>query len=82
MADLADPSFRTRLQGYDRDQVNRMIERIGRTLAGTAGRAEVVRVDDLQYAYFDVKFGGYDRREVHDYLTAAIAAIRRRSLAA
>lgn len=80
MADIANPTFRTRLQGYDRDQVNRMIDRIARTLAGTARNA--VRVVDLQYVYFDVKVGGYDRREVQAYLAEVISALRRRSLAA
>ena len=82
MADIANPSFRTRLQGYDRDQVQKMIDRIGRTLSGSAARTERVRVVDLQYFYFDVKVGGYDRQQVHQYLAEAITALRRRALAA
>jgi DivIVA domain-containing protein len=81
MADIANPSFRTRLQGYDRDQVHKVIDRIARTLAGTA-RADAIRVVELQYFYFDVKFGGYDRSQVHEYVRDAITALRRRSLAA
>ncbi len=81
MVDIANPSFRTRFQGYDRDQVHRMIDRIVRTLSGTA-RRDAIRVADLQYFYFDVKIGGYDRAQVHDYLSEAITALRRRSLAA
>lgn len=82
MADIANPSFRTRLQGYDRDQVQKMIDRIGRTLSGSAARTARVRVVDLQYFYFDVKVGGYDRQQVHQYLAEAITALRRRALAA
>lgn len=81
MADIATPTFRTRLQGYDRDQVHKMIDRIARTVAGTA-RADAIRVVELQYFYFDVKFGGYDRAQVHQYIRDAITVLRRRSLAA
>ncbi len=81
MFDLENPTFRTRLQGYDRDQVNRMVDRIVRTLAGHA-RRDAVRVSDLQYFYFDVRMGGYDRKQVHQYLAEAVDALRRRALAA
>lgn len=81
MADIANPSFRTRLQGYDRDQVHKMVDRIARTLAGTA-RNDAIRVAELQYVYLDVKVGGYDRSQVHEYINDAIAALRRRALAA
>lgn len=82
MADLANPTFRTRLQGYDRAQIDKLVDRVARTLAGTASRTEVVRVVDLQYFYFDVKFGGYDKTEVHSYIGDAIDAIRQRAVAA
>jgi cell division septum initiation protein DivIVA len=81
MPDIANPTFRTRLHGYDRDQVHRMVDRIGRTLTGQA-RRDAVLVSDLQYFYFDVRMGGYDRDQVHEYLTNAIAALRRRAMAA
>jgi cell division septum initiation protein DivIVA len=73
--------FRTRLHGYDRDQVQRMVDRIGRTLTGQA-RRDAVLVSDLQYFYFDVRVGGYDREQVHQYLSDAVEALRRRALAA
>jgi DivIVA domain-containing protein len=81
MPDIANPTFRTRLQGYDREQVDRMVDRICRTLTGQA-RHNAVVVSDLQYFYFDVKMRGYDRDEVHQYLSDAIAALRRRAIAA
>lgn len=81
MHDIANPTFRTRLHGYDRDQVHRLVDRIGRTLAGQA-RRDAVLVSDLQYFYFDVRMGGYDREQVHQYLAAAIEALRRRAFAA
>lgn len=81
MSDIANPTFRTRLHGYDRDQVNRMIDRIVRTLSGRA-RRDAVLVSDLQYFYFDVRMGGYDRDQVHQYLADAIVALRRRAIAA
>jgi cell division septum initiation protein DivIVA len=74
MSDIANPTFRTRLHGYDRDQV-------GRTLSGQA-RRDAVLVSDLQYFYFDVRMGGYDRGQVHQYLADAIVALRRRAMAA
>ncbi|HEX5997492.1 MAG TPA: DivIVA domain-containing protein [Jiangellales bacterium] len=81
MSDIANPTFRTRLHGYDRDQVNRMIDRIVRTLSGQA-RRDAVLVSDLQYFYFDVRMGGYDRDQVHQYLAEAIVVLRRRAIAA
>jgi len=41
-----------------------------------------VLVSDLQYFYFDVRMGGYDRDQVHQYLADAIVALRRRAIAA
>lgn len=81
MTGLPHPTFRTKFQGYDRQQIDRMVDRIERTLAGTA-RKDRVRVVDLQYFYFDVRVGGYDRRQVHEYLSNAITALRRKAVAA
>lgn len=81
MSDIANPTFRTRLHGYDRDQVQRMVDRSSRTLTGQAHR-DAVLVSDLQYFYFDIRLGGYDRKQVHKYLADAIDALRRRAMAA
>lgn len=82
MTDLTRPDFRTTFHGYDRGQVQKLVDRIERTLAGTA-RLDPVTVPDLQYdVYFDVRVGGYDRKEVQQYLAEAIATLRRRAVAA
>ncbi len=81
MTSLSRPEFHTRIKGYDRTQIDRLVDRVERTLAGTAGR-DRIRVVDLQYFYFDVRVGGYDRAEVHEFMQQAIAALRRRALAA
>lgn len=81
MGQLTRPEFHTRIKGYDKDQIDRLVDRVDRTLAGTAGK-DRVRVVDLQYFYFDVRVGGYDRSEVHEFLQQSIGALRRRALAA
>lgn len=81
MTQLAHPTFQTRVKGYDKEQIDRLVDRVERTLAGTAGKDRILVVD-LQYFYFDVRVGGYDRAEVHEFLQQAIAALRRRAVAA
>lgn len=76
------PDFRVKMQGYDRSQVDRLVERIQRTLSGAAVRDPVSVVELQYYVYFDVRVRGYDRRRVHEYIDVAIAALRRRALAA
>lgn len=81
MAELTRPEFSTRIKGYDKEQIDRLVDRVERTLTGTAGR-DRIRVVDLQYFYFDVRVGGYDRTEVHEFLQQSIVALRRRAVAA
>lgn len=81
MAQLTPAVFNTRIKGYDKEQIDRLVDRVQRTLSGTAGK-DRIRVVELQYFYFDVRVGGYDRSEVHEFMQQAIGALRQRAVAA
>lgn len=76
------PLFGVRLHGYDRGQVERLVDRVERTLEGRIAH-DAVSVPELQYGvYFDLRMKGYDRRQVDGFIEDSINALRRNALAA
>ena len=63
---LPEPEFDVVLRGYDRPQVDTVIEDALRALVSPG--AATITADRLRAAELDVVFRGYDRNQVADYL--------------
>jgi DivIVA domain-containing protein len=60
------------LRGYDRGEVDAMVERIRSALASSSHALRSSLRSELTRPAFRVTFRGYDRFEVDDYLRQAI----------
>ena len=60
--------FTVVLRGYDRAQVDAVLERIRVALASTDPAARAAVREELSRNAFQVRLRGYDRIEVDDYL--------------
>jgi DivIVA domain-containing protein len=70
-------AFNVNLRGYDRDEVDVLVARIGAALASTdPALRESVR-QDVRGASFRVALRGYDRAQVDMYVTWALAQLER-----
>jgi cell division septum initiation protein DivIVA len=74
--------FRVKLHGYDQNQVDKLVERVHQTLAGRIAH-DAVSVVELQYGvHFDIRMRGYDRRQVQQFVSDSIDALRAKAVAA
>jgi DivIVA domain-containing protein len=74
------PEFPTALRGYDRIEVDAFVDRVERTLAGSAG-VDAVTPESIQAVTFSSALRGYRVEEVDDYLDRAVAELETRSAA-
>jgi DivIVA domain-containing protein len=60
--------FTVVVRGYDRAQVDAVLERVRAALASTDPAARAAVREELGRTAFQVRLRGYDRMEVDDYL--------------
>jgi DivIVA domain-containing protein len=63
-------------RGYKVEEVDKFIDQVEATLAGTAGEAEAVNADDVKYVVFRIRFGGYDEWQVDLHLDTVERQLR------
>lgn len=75
-----DPAvFRTALRGYSPVEVDELLDRVERTLAGTAGN-DAVEPEAVRSALFSIVLRGYREDDVDEYLDQVVAELERRAI--
>ena len=73
---LPEPRFARVLRGYDRAEVDKVVERIRRS-AEAPGAPGAITPDEIESAMFRIVMRGYDEHQVDDYLDHAVTHIKR-----
>ncbi|WP_052745431.1 DivIVA domain-containing protein [Allosalinactinospora lopnorensis] len=70
--------FAVILRGYNRKQVDVLLDRISISLAEGSETLGGITADEARAHSFDIALRGYDRRQVEEHLETLIADLERR----
>src|SRR3954454_24880118 len=77
------PRYPVAVRGYDRKQVDALLDRIAQAEENGLEQGQPVTADEVRASRFDVVMRGYDRRavdtELHEHIRRLEAAVPRRS---